>query len=167
MNLLDKAREALKPLWEKSHLRGTCWGPKEGNNPYTGTNIFFAVGKEAVAVSQRGDTLTVYEFARSENTSLGRKVKALLSSIKEQPLVMKDGEAIPMTDYMWCCFVCKKRGGVDSADDDRITANKIIEAHRTASPRCHPALEQFKVYRNFVEEKGLEEILTLEPVRSQ
>lgn len=166
MYLITIARQALEPLWKKAYLRGSCWGPKEGNNPYGGTNLVIAEGKELVAVSQYGDTLVIREFKRTEGTGLGKKVKAILLTIKEQPLVMKDGEVIPMRDYICCCFACKKRFGVDRADDNRITINKIMDVHRQASPKCRPTFSQFKVYNDqFVEQTDLMKILALELVK--
>jgi len=165
-SLLTKARKALQGLWERAYLRGSCWGPKSKENPYSGTNILFAAGKELVSVSQRGDTLIVHEFQKTENTELGQRVREILRSIDKKPLIIKENEVIPMTDYMWCCWACDKKNGFDGADDPHITVRRPIEDHRRVSPDCHPTTSEFKIYRVhdgvIEEEKALLEILALE-----
>ncbi len=54
-DLIVKARKALQLLWERADLKGRCWGPKREDNPYSATNITFAVKDELVSVSQKGE----------------------------------------------------------------------------------------------------------------
>jgi len=79
--ILVNARKILDNLWEKTDLRGRCWGivKKEGN-PFKGTNIVLAVGDELVLVSQDNDHLKIHEFVLVDNnsTSLGKQVHALI-----------------------------------------------------------------------------------------
>jgi len=165
-DLIRKARRILQPLWERAYLRGNCWGPKSEKNPYSGNNIVFALGEELVSISQRGNSLIVHEFRKTENTALGKRVKKLLQTLQVKPLILTEEEAIPMTDFMWCCFACGKRRGVDSAFDPYITVQNIINSHREVSPKCQPTVFQFKIYnREFKEETKLLEILSLELVK--
>jgi len=170
-SLLTRARKALQLLWEKGCLRGTCWGPKSKENPYSGTNIVFAIGKELVAVSQLGNTLIIHEFEKTENTKLGQKVREILHSLEEKPLIMKDNEVLPDTDYLWCCWACDKKNGVDGAGDPRNTIDNIIRDHNRVSQCCHPSASQFKIYRInahegvIQEETALQDILGLELVK--
>ena len=72
------ARKALEELWREADLKGRCWGPRKPENPFAGTNITIAIGGELVSVSQREGALVIHEFARSPDTALGRKVRAIL-----------------------------------------------------------------------------------------
>lgn len=73
-----KARRVLDPLWRQSQLRGRCWGPKSKENPYSATNITFAIQDQLVSISQTDEgELRIHEFRKANNTSLGAKVKKL------------------------------------------------------------------------------------------
>lgn len=76
--LLVEARHTLQPLWEKACLKGRCWGPKREGNPFSGSNITFAVEGELVSISQEGNGLVIHEFSEARNTSLGKKVREIL-----------------------------------------------------------------------------------------
>ena len=76
---LIQARKVLAPLWKKAMLKGRCWGPRNGNNPYGASNITLAIGEELVSISQKPDgTLIIHEFAKAEETLLGTMVKEIL-----------------------------------------------------------------------------------------
>ncbi len=75
------ARKALNALWERSQLRGRCWGlgGNNGNNPYKGSNITIADGRELVTISMNGKReLVVHQFALVQKTQLGKQVIGLL-----------------------------------------------------------------------------------------
>lgn len=72
-----RARKALSGLWKGAWLKGRCWGPKREDNPYGATNITLAIGKELVSISQKGNKLIIHEFSKTNNTSLGRKIREI------------------------------------------------------------------------------------------
>jgi hypothetical protein len=80
---LVKARKALDGLWSMAWLKGRCWGRKlkHAQNPYRNSNITIAIGDELVSISQSPDnSLTVHEFSKTENTSLGKQVRTVLKA---------------------------------------------------------------------------------------
>ena len=83
-----QARQALDLLWKKeAQLKGRCWGPKSEDNPFSATNITIAIGTELVSVSQTDDgRLRIHEFSKTENTSLGERVRTIL---QDQGLVVE------------------------------------------------------------------------------
>ncbi len=84
-----QARKALDSLWkEEAQLKGRCWGPKGKDNPFSATNITIAIGTELVSISQTDDgQLRIHEFSKTENTSLGERVRKIL---QEEGLVVED-----------------------------------------------------------------------------
>jgi hypothetical protein len=80
IDTLVEARKALDILWTSVLLRGRCWGLRKDNNIFAGSNITMAIGEELVSISQLPNgTLRIHEFARKERTSLGGKVREILS----------------------------------------------------------------------------------------
>jgi hypothetical protein len=72
------ARKALDGFWQRVDLKGRCWGPKKPANPFAGTNITIAFEDQLVSVSQREGKLVIHEFARTQGTALGKKVRETL-----------------------------------------------------------------------------------------
>lgn len=80
IEVIVKAREILKKLWDDADLRGRCWGlKKDGENLFKGTNITIGYGDEIISISQKNGKLIIHEFTRTANTKLGKKAKDLLN----------------------------------------------------------------------------------------
>jgi len=77
---LIKVRALLDEIWKKALLRGRCRGPEIiRSNPFAGSNITLAEGKELVSICVGKDgALRIHEFTIASKTSLGEKVKAIL-----------------------------------------------------------------------------------------
>jgi hypothetical protein len=161
-DLIILARKALQPLWEKASLKGRCWGPKRTNNPYSASNITFAVGEELVSISQKEGSLLIHEFSASKGTILGSRVRKML---RDANLMAEEGKVLPIHDLTWFCEVCGKRGGIDyeDSDDPRLIANRIYEAHAKSSPGCGSKNVQI-IDRNMVKQEKLMRLISLDGV---
>lgn len=142
-NLINEARKALNSVWMIAWLKGRCWGPKRENNPHGGSNINIFVANEAVAISQHGDKLAIYEYRQTENTKLGKMVRETLI---RAGMALDDGDAVAAKTgkmpqepyYMWGCEKCKKRGVIEyqDGDDPIVVAGHIFKEHAAFSPGC-------------------------------
>lgn len=73
------ARKLVDELWQKSDLRGRCWGLAKPRNRYRATNITIAIGPELVSISLgKNGQLRVHQFRRVKETTLGHRVKKSL-----------------------------------------------------------------------------------------
>ena len=169
-DLLIKARKALEPLWRAAQLKGRCWGPKSDKNPYSTTNITFAIGKEMITISQGTGGLVIHEFQEANDTKLGRRVKELLKRAGLLQIEVK--EVVSPKGYTWYCTVCRKRGEVDPGRLTEVDSRgegarelmiKINKEHAAASPYCSaPHIEVLD--ENLVKLEGIADILALERV---
>ena len=90
--------------------------------------------------------------------------------IKAQVLLVKSPidkvwENIPIPGCLWCCDSCEKRGvrGYETGDDLSVVIRHILEDHKKASSGCECSITDLHIYdHNFVEQKGLQEILALQ-----
>lgn len=72
-------RKILTSIWAKAQLRGRCWGRGGKNNPFNGTNITLAIGKELITISMnREKQLIMHQFKLVEQTKLGDKISKIL-----------------------------------------------------------------------------------------
>lgn len=83
--LIEKVRRVLGPLWDKSPLRGRCYGPKGIGSSFHGATIVLADERELVTVSQgESGRLEIREFCARQasgslpSTSLGDEARKLL-----------------------------------------------------------------------------------------
>jgi len=152
--LFKVVRKVLDPVWKKACLRGsTSWGPKKGNNLYSGINMIMVIGKEAVIVSvnQQGRPI-IHQFRETGDTILGRRVseilaKAGLSFIKVESRPAKTLETLAQeviilgANGMWYCPKCKYGDRIDfiSDSDHQENLKKAYLEHGRVSPDCDAA----------------------------
>jgi|WetSurMetagenome_2_1015567.scaffolds.fasta_scaffold348579_1 hypothetical protein len=169
-NLINAARKALTPVWAIAQSRGRCWGPKRENNPQSGSNINFFIGKYSVAVCQHGDKIAIYTYVRVED-SKALPIVALIAGLlrkagiplEEDNIIAAKKDKMPQEPfYMWGCEKCKKRGTIEyeDGDDPMVVAGHIYKDHSSASPGCAHS-NVWIIDHNMVEQKEFTRYISL------
>ena len=76
---INKVRDILSKIWNKSQAKGRCWGRKRGANPLGGSHITIFQKNEIVTVLRgKSGKFKVLEYRRARKTSLGTEIKSVL-----------------------------------------------------------------------------------------
>ena len=73
----------FRGFWNEVQAKGRSWGLKrDGKNPYFGSHFAFIDGREVVLLvggKKKGSPLKFFQFKKSQNTVLGKRLLKILS----------------------------------------------------------------------------------------
>ncbi len=75
---INDVRKTLDQVWLNVQAKGRCWGKQNTINPLAGSHITFLDQNEVVTIHPKDNNFEIFEYKRTEGTTLGAEIKQIL-----------------------------------------------------------------------------------------